>query len=91
MLNPTPGEVFNVVDDNPSSRGAVMEYARGLLGMPPEVTAVKTVSGAPFDVNDALEDWKSDVLKLCRLHIEHMSMGVNASQVCYIASCDVDV
>ncbi len=35
MAQPSPGEVFNLTDDEPAEPAAVIEYAAELLGMPP--------------------------------------------------------
>ena len=37
MAHPSPGAVYNVVDDDPSPRGVVVRYARGLLGVPEDL------------------------------------------------------
>lgn len=43
--NGDDGRVFNVADDDPAPRVEVMEYASGLLGVPPRAAAAAT--GAP--------------------------------------------
>lgn len=37
MAHPSPGSVYNVVDDDPAPRGVVVRYARGLLGVPEDL------------------------------------------------------
>jgi nucleoside-diphosphate-sugar epimerase len=34
MLQPTPGEVFNLVDDDPSSRAAALQFAAAMENIP---------------------------------------------------------
>lgn len=45
MQNPTPGQIFNIVDDNPAGRAEVLQYAADLL----EVSLPASVTSAPME------------------------------------------
>ncbi len=60
MAHPAAGEVYNVVDDDPASRGVVMDFARGLLGVEDDRLGIRATlaraAAAKGGVDGVVED-----------------------------------
>ena len=84
MLNPMPGEIYNVSDDLPSSPSEVVEYACGLLNItsppliPYESAELSDMARGFYEANKRVSNKKIKVdLGIC-LEYPDYKVGLNA-------------